>query len=551
MFRETTPQLSLFQPDILFPGILPLDDWSYIYRDKVYPLIQESDFKHLFNETVGAPNKSIKAQVSILIFMNMEQLGWRDAQFQFERRIDWMNATYTPFGEANIDFTTLFKFYQKLQNDSTAYKLFQKITSVFITECSISIKKQRVDSFFMYGWLEKLSRYGLFKETIRVFLQNLRKQKPGLYSDIENDLSRKYLENDFDLTEKDKSKTSRKIQEMAKDLYLLKNAFENHHQIKHYTSFQTLLQVFEQQCIVKENGNETKEDATSVEIEIREKPEGDKIISSPHNTDAEYTRKREQKVVGHKGFVTETCDSENDVQFITDVNLETATHSDSEELSKIEERLEKSGLKPESLYGDAGFVNGKTIIESEEKEINLEGPSSGRSQSFEKYGSSDRPLDIADFEVEIEENSKELNVLSCPNKEVPLDQSRSKKTKKILVHFDPEKCKQCELNERCPVKIGKRVSTLNVDEEQYAGAARHHKYMGNSEYRKECGTRAGAESLVNEVANGHGARKSRHKSESGSRLQLLLASLACNVKRFIRYKVEYVQKYEEIAGLPA
>ena len=49
------------------------------------------------------------------------------------------------------------------------------------------------------------------------------------------------------------------------------------------------------------------------EIKIRDKPQGKSIISSPHNTDAVYTRKRDHKVVEHKAFVTETCDPGNPV----------------------------------------------------------------------------------------------------------------------------------------------------------------------------------------------------------------------------------------------
>jgi len=540
MFKKTSPQLSLFDPNMIVPGILPADDWSYIYKDKIYPLIDEDQFSHLYDEGWGAPNKSIKIQVSLLIFMSIEEFNWREAVYQFQRRTDWMNATQTPFGEARIDHTTLFKFYQRIEKDDTAYKLFKELTSRFIIECGISTRQQRVDSFFMHGWLKTLSRYGLFKETIRVFLQNLRKQKPGLYEEIKDELSQNYLENNFDLTEKDKDKAHRRISEMAKDLYLIKQAFENHKQVKHYKSFKTLISVLEQQCVVKEPSDKM-ECGNFPEIEIRDKPVGEKIISSPHNTDAEYTRKRDQKVVGHKGFLTETCDPENPVQFITDTNLEKATHSDSKEISGIENRLEENNLKPQEFYGDAGFVNGKSILEAEKKGINLEGPSSGRSQSIEKFGSQERPLDVADFKVKIEDKSKELVVLSCPNKQEPIDQSRSKKTGKLLIHFDNEKCKECPLNNRCPVKIGARVSTLTIDEEQYAGAERHHKYMGDADYRKKCGIRAGAEGLVNEVANSHGARKSRHRSEGRSRLQLIFASIGCNVKRYLKYKVEYVQ----------
>jgi hypothetical protein len=169
--------------------------------------------------------------------MNIEQVNWRVAAYQFESGIDWMNATYTPFGEAMIDHTTLFKFYQRIENDDTSYKLFKELTLNFITECGVSIWLQRVDSFFMHGWLKTLSGYGLFKETVRVFLQNLRKQKPGLYEKIKDELSQNYLENNFDLTEKDKEKTHRRIFEMAKDLLRLKLAFECHKQVKHYKSF--------------------------------------------------------------------------------------------------------------------------------------------------------------------------------------------------------------------------------------------------------------------------------------------------------------------------
>jgi len=190
--------------------------------------------------------------------MALEQLNWRQVEFMFMRRIDWINATYSEFGQAFIDHTTLFKFYQQLADDESAYQLFIDLTNHFVEDCGVSTKKQRVDSFFMLGWLAILSRYGLFKETIRVFLQALRKHKPGLYAEIKGELSLDYLQDNFDLTEKDKDKTRGRIKEMANDLYLLKTAFEQHHQVRNYETFKVLTQVFEQQCAVK-----TAEDSSS------------------------------------------------------------------------------------------------------------------------------------------------------------------------------------------------------------------------------------------------------------------------------------------------
>lgn len=534
MFRKTTHQSSILEVDKIFPKVLPKEDWCYIYRDNIYPLIDEDKFRHLYEEEGGRPNKSIKTMVSILIFMGLEKLNWRASEFQFGRRVDWWIATHTSMGEAQIDHTTLFKFYCKLERDETARELFEELTTKFAEACGTVLKKQRTDSFFIHGWLKILSRYGLLKETIRVFLQNLRKQKPGLYERIQPELYRDYLGKEFDLTEKDKDKAQRQIKLMAKDMLLLIEAFSKHHQVKHYQSFKTLVTIFFQQCqIIEGRGSE------EAEIIVREKPEGEDILSSPHNTDARYTKKGNQKVVGHRGFVTETCGESNKTQFITDTGLTSANTPDVKELPKIQDRLEASLMKPEKQYTDAGFVNGATILDSQENDISLEGPSSGRSQSFEVFNAEDRPLDIADFDVSIDEKSQELVVDSCPNNQRAIDQSSNEKTGVILVHFDPVICSECPLKERCPAKIGKRVSTVTFNEASYTGAIRHHKYMGDREYRKECGIRAGAEAMVSELTRSHGVRRSRHRTKRRTRLQLIFAAIACNVKRFIRHGEEY------------
>ncbi len=617
MYRPTSSQSSFIEPLYLYSGFLPKNDWSDIYRDKIWPIIDEEKFRHLYQEEGGAPNRSIKLKLSLLIFMSWEKLTWRGTEFMFPRRLDWINATCSQLGEKSIDHTTLFIFYQALANDKAAYQLFAYLTKTFVEECGISVKKQRTDSFFMQGWLALLSRYGLFKETIRTFLMVLRKHQYELYDKVKDELSYDYLKDDFDLTEKDKEKARLKTEQMAHDLFLLKSAFENHEQIKDYDTYKTLVEVFKQQCEVKENqdmssaeetlkltfqagddDNEPKKTPTDdinkagdkikeIEIEadtkciddkeiseiqlpseneensqsevnsderpqvtIREKPQGDKIISSPHNTAAEYTRKRKQTVVGHRAFATETCDPKNPFQLITDVNLEKATHSDAKEIIEIRRRTERSSFKPEKMYGDAGFVNGETIIEHKEHGIDLAGPSSGRSQSLEDFEKKDRPFDVGDFKISIDNNTHGLTVTACPAGLEPKEQKTSEKTGKILAHFERESCAVCNDNERCPVKIGKRVSTFTVGEKQYVGALRHHHYMGSTEYRKECAIRSGAESLVNELANAHGARTSNHKTEDRSRLQLLFSAISCNIKRYIKHSLGDNQKQRQMTTVP-
>ena len=105
---------------------LPKEDWCYLYRDQIYPLIDEDIFKELYPGESGRPNRSIKKSVSILIFMGMEKHTWRGAEFQQARRLDWFIATRTPLGETPLDHTTLFKFYNRMETSSVARKLFGK-----------------------------------------------------------------------------------------------------------------------------------------------------------------------------------------------------------------------------------------------------------------------------------------------------------------------------------------------------------------------------------------------------------------------------------------
>ncbi|OPX25601.1 MAG: hypothetical protein B1H02_01020 [Candidatus Latescibacteria bacterium 4484_107] len=85
---------------------------------------------------------------------------------------------------------------------------------------------------------------------------------------------------------------------------------------------------------------------------------------------------------------------------------------------------------------------------------------------------------------------------------------------------------------------------------EVAGAARHHRYMSDETYRKECAVRAGAEATVSGLTRAHGRKKSQHRKQGRTRLQLIFAALACNVKRFIRHGKQYAYLVPKMVGLP-
>jgi len=124
VFRKSSGQTSLFDVVNLFPKILPLNDWSYIFNKLIFPLIDEEKFKGFYetcNRKGGRPHKHEKTMISHLIFMAMEKLKWREGDFQFSRSLDWLLATNTPLNEACIDYTTLYYFYSALFRGQVLY----------------------------------------------------------------------------------------------------------------------------------------------------------------------------------------------------------------------------------------------------------------------------------------------------------------------------------------------------------------------------------------------------------------------------------------------
>lgn len=68
--------------------------------------------------------------------------------------------------------------------------------------------------------------------------------------------------------------------------------------------------------------------------------------------------------------------------------------------------------------------------------------------------------------------------------------------------------------------------------------------MSDTGYRKQCAIRAGVEEAASELTRAHYAGRSRYRKLKHTKLQLIFAVLACNVKRFIRHGEQYT--YEEL-----
>src|SRR5712691_3956134 len=97
-------------------------------------------------------------------------------------------------------------------------------------------------------------------------------------------------------------------------------------------------------------------------------------VTSPYETDARASRKRETEWVGYKVHLTETCGEEEAVHLIVQAEITAATLHDVEETMPLLRDLQARDLVPEVRLVDSGYVSGEVLAQHTGLGIELVGP---------------------------------------------------------------------------------------------------------------------------------------------------------------------------------
>src|SRR5271168_1121126 len=187
MFRRKDPQGSLFEVS----GLLPdekrerlLNTWAHPFRTQALPLIDEDAFRDLFCADNGRPNKPVQTVVGTLILKEIWDLTDEETVFRVDFDLAWQHALRLLPEEAHCCQKTLHNFRVKLLASDRAQQLFADLTDGIIAVLGIRTDKQRLDSTHILSNIAILTRLGLFCETSRVFLHDLRRTLPELWASI-------------------------------------------------------------------------------------------------------------------------------------------------------------------------------------------------------------------------------------------------------------------------------------------------------------------------------------------------------------------------------
>src|SRR3990172_9417628 len=203
MFRERSPQGSLFQSAFLFPEekIRRLEkSWSDVFQTRALPLIDEKCFAEMYCEDNGRPNRAVQIILGVLVLKDMFNLTDEEALENLEFNLLWHHALRLTLEEAHLPQKTLHNFRSRLMTHDGGRVAFCETTDRILQALAIRTGRQRLDSTHIMSNIATLTRLGLFCETIRLFLRTLWRRHPELSHLVPEGLVRRYLKEEGEAT---------------------------------------------------------------------------------------------------------------------------------------------------------------------------------------------------------------------------------------------------------------------------------------------------------------------------------------------------------------
>lgn len=550
MFRAKRGQRNLFSATTL----LPEDKrrrlertWAWAFRTAALPLIDEGAFRHLYHADNGRPNKPVQTLIGLLVLKEMWDLTDEETLFSLDFNLAWHVALELDPDEAHTCQKTLHNFRTKLIASKADVVVFQSLTDRILAALGVNVGKQRLDSTHIVSNIARLTRLGLFCETIQVFLSALRTASPKHFDTIPESLRKRYLKDDGTATrfgDAASKETRRRLSVCARDAWRLVDRFRGSKEICELEAYQLLERLLKDQCDVVKTpvaggDGDADESEPGVPVDVKEPKEvRSDSLQTPHDPDVTYS--------GHKGKgyevqIAETYGNGKLPEIITHVEVTRSCDSDEQAPVPIVEALAERGLQPKEMLADTTYGSTANVIACDKLGTELVSPTAGTEVDADHDGE----LRKEQFLVDPTGESKAV----CPAFEVALREDRDADRGIVRAYFDGTVCAACPHRDRCPTRSlqdGTRVLQTTLHR---AVLEERRLYEQTDEFKERYAQRAGIEATNSELKRGHGLGRIRTRRRPRIRLAAYLKAVACNVKRMVTYVVDKALEAEKAAAL--
>lgn len=477
------------------------------FYEQIFKNIDENIFSALYCQDNGRPNAPVNTIFSALVLKNRK--GWSYSELIKQLRFN-LAARYAvgifdfqeiPFNEATIfNFLNRVKDYNEQNEIDLFSKIFDSITKKQVKKLRINTDTLRTDSIMLNSNIKKYGRIQLLLEIILRLYQTFSEEDQQLF----NEQFAKYTKTSSDkfIYELKSSDLPGELTAIGSIYYWLNsNLKECYKTGKEYENFN---RAFSEHFTIEND-----------QIVIKESSDvGSGSLQSPDDSDATFRKKKGKQYCGYLGTATETCDPENPVNLIVDVDASKNNIDDSKVLNNnLPEIIEKTGANEIHVDGAYGSTENDSVCKGHGVKM-IQTAVRGR---------------VAKVPLEISETDEGYEV-SCPNNQTV---KAVKGKKRYKACFDLSLCKTCPLAENCRTVQQKECRVYYFTDDDFERSVRLRNIEEIPEKRRQL--RNNIEATMNEFScklNNHKLRvRGLHKASE----YLILSAIGINFGRIYRF----------------
>lgn len=521
------------------------ETWAKIFRDEILPDLPVDILKPTYDDIMGRPTKELYAMLGVMIIQQMEDLSDEEASRQFAFNIQWhfaLNITCDSDNTSYLCPKTLWTMRDELskpvldKNGKPLPKngytvIFETVADKLARIFEIDVTKQRLDSTHLFSNMRHLGRIGLFAATTEKFLINLKRQHKELFVSLDEEIINRYLPQKgasvFSMVKPTES--AKTLEMVANDLFFLTERFSDNQSVVSMTSYQLMLRVLKEQCIVTQ---ETDDQAKKVELKKNKEVPSDSL-QNPSDPDASYDAHKGQ---GYQVQIMETYSTDEEKEgfcLITHGEVEPAHISDAHALLPAIANTKERNLAPELILADTLYGGDDNVETAKAQGVEVIAPVMGRD--------SKKDLTLSDFAL-----SEEGEVTTCPQGQSPLETKTINAKKRVS--FNHEICVACPLSQNCPVKITKKKSWLEYDDKAIR-LARRRACEKTDGFKDSYRHRSGIEGTNSFAKRRTGLEELRVRGKTAVGFAVMMKLTGINILRASTFKIrkERSKRAEEVA----
>jgi len=512
-------------------------------RDELGAIYQDEQFAALY-ANVGQLAEQPWRLALMSIIQYIENYTDRQVAEAVKTRIDLKYVLSLKLTDPGCDFSVLSEFRSRVIKGGLEEVFLTTLLTISRERGWLKERgKQRTDSTHIEAAIRNLNRIECVGETLRAALNSLAVVVPDwLRMQVPQEWYNRYAMRmeEFRLP-KEASKRQALVEQIGQDGWELLNwIYEAQAQewLRAIPAVEILRRVWLQQFLM-EQGKLSFRSNDNI-------PPASLLISSPYDTQAHLSIKRDTVWTGYKVHLTETCD-EHAPHLVIHVETTSATTQDMEMTGVIHQQLEQKQLLPSEHLMDTGYVDGKHLVTSKEQYgVELIGPvavpGNWQAKEAEAY-------DNSQFQIDWENK-----VATCPQGNTSrkwTERPQYRGSDVIRVQFGKQECLACPVRAQCTRAVSNPRQLHIRAETQHKAIQDARSRQITKDFKERYAKRSGIEGTISQGVRAFDLRVCRYMGLKKTHLQHILTATAMNAVRLFQWVMEEVPSQPYISRFAA